>query len=221
MAGEKAAGAVGIYRRERGLARRRRRQAHRGRHIEQQIEIEIFSHCQRRRGRALHGQCFDAREAAEIGRDGGVVRSCRADGLPADRHCHGWRARQIGAVASGLREEQFSALRLAGGDGLRVGIGIGGADVDDRRLRRLDRGERGGVGGGVETRLDCLGDRVIGGDAGGEHERDHRKSHDDRHRAASIGGEGFARRFREFGFHDQNPLQVVTRLSPPATLYCR
>ena len=56
--------------------------------------------------------------------------------------------------------KSFFALRLAGGDGLRVGVGIGGADVDDRRLRRLDRGEQ---------------------------ERDHRKSHDDRHRAVSIG----------------------------------
>ncbi len=105
--------------------------------------------------------------AAEIGRDGGVVRRCRADGLPADRHRHEWRIRQIGAVAAGLREEQLSALLFAGGDGLRIGIGIGAADVDDRRLRRLDRGERGGVGGGVETRLDGLRDREIGGDAGG------------------------------------------------------
>ena len=226
MAGELAtagvdAGIVGIDGGEGEFAGGSRRQAHGARHVKQQIEVEIFGHGQRGSRGSLQRHALDAGDLAKIRRHGSGVGGGRGYGASDDRHRDLGSIRQIGPVAGGLHQKRLAALRHAVGDGLNAGVGIGRRKIDHRRFGGLDRGERCRVGGGVKTRLDALLHGIVSGEPCGEHQRNDRQAHDGRDGASLVGEKGLAGFGRIIGAHDQNPGQVVTRASPPATEYFR
>ena len=155
---------------------RRRRDIHRRRVVEQQIEIDVRRQACLRRRRAGYRGCRIAENSHE---QVGLRRRVVDDGGAAGR-----RIRHCGGHVADDDIRDIDGFGIEGG--LRGGLRRGGRAGDGLVI---DRGERCRIGHRVELRFRHIGGAVIDTCTDGKDERDRRQAHHDGHAAAIVAAE--------------------------------